>query len=93
MHLNGPDRPRLPNTLSVSVEGVLGHELLAAVVEIAASTGSACHSGTHTPSSVRTAMGMQPDRALGALRLSLGRWSTAEDTETAAAALIRAAAA
>ncbi|MFC8371257.1 cysteine desulfurase family protein [Streptomyces sp. NPDC057238] len=91
VHLNGPDEQRLPNTLNVSVEGVLGHELLAAVGEIAASTGSACHSGTHTPSPVLTAMGLDATRALGALRLSLGRWSTAEDIETAAAALIRAA--
>lgn len=93
VHLNGPDRQRLPNTLNVSVDGILGHELLAAVSEIAASTGSACHSGTHTPSPVLTAMGLDAARALGALRLSLGRWSTAEDIETAAAALLRAAAA
>lgn len=93
VHLNGPDKHRLPNTLSVSIDGVLGHDLLAAVGQIAASTGSACHSGTHTPSPVLTAMGLDAARSLGALRLSLGRWSTAEDIETAAAALIRAAAA
>ncbi|XES00935.1 aminotransferase class V-fold PLP-dependent enzyme [Streptomyces sp. S1D4-11] len=52
VHLNGPRTARLPNTLNVSIDGVLGHELLAAVPEIAASTGSACHSGTHTPSPV-----------------------------------------
>ncbi|CAL9677528.1 Cysteine desulfurase IscS [Streptomyces sp. enrichment culture] len=91
VHLNGPEKNRLPNTLNVSVEGVLGHELLLAVGEIAASTGSACHSGTHTPSPVLTAMGLDTARALGALRLSLGRWTTADDIETAAAALIRAA--
>ncbi|MEU3466062.1 cysteine desulfurase family protein [Streptomyces sp. NPDC006733] len=93
VHLNGPERNRLPNTLNVSVDGVLGHQLLAAVAQIAASTGSACHSGTHTPSPVLTAMGLDRDRALGALRLSLGRWTTAEDIETAAAALTQAAAA
>ncbi|WP_369221230.1 aminotransferase class V-fold PLP-dependent enzyme [Streptomyces sp. R39] len=93
VHLNGPGGRRLPNTLNISVDGVLGHELLAAVGEIAASTGSACHSGTHTPSPVLTAMGLDTARALGALRLSLGRWTTAGDIETAAAALVRAAAA
>ncbi|MEU9352565.1 cysteine desulfurase family protein [Streptomyces griseoloalbus] len=93
VHLNGPETNRLPNTLNVSVDGVLGHELLAAVGQIAASTGSACHSGTHTASSVLTAMGLAQVRALGALRLSLGRWTTAEDIETAAAALTKAAAA
>lgn len=91
VHLNGPDRERLPNTLNVSIDGVLGHELLAAAPGIAASTGSACHSGTHTPSPVLTAMGLDADRALGALRLSLGRWSTLADIETAATALLKAA--
>ncbi|MGW7131277.1 cysteine desulfurase family protein [Streptomyces bobili] len=93
VHLNGPEKNRLPNTLNASVDGVLGHELLAAAHQIAASTGSACHSGTHTPSPVLTAMGLDPARALGALRLSLGRWTTSGDIETAATALIRAAAA
>jgi cysteine desulfurase len=93
VHLNGPEKNRLPNTLNVSVDGVLGHELLAAVGEIAASTGSACHSGTHTASPVLTAMGLAPTRALGAVRLSLGRWSTQEDIETAAAVFTEAAAA
>jgi cysteine desulfurase len=92
VHLNGPDKQRLPNTLNVSVDGVLGHQLLAAAPALAASTGSACHSGTHTPSPVLTAMGLERDRALGALRLSLGRWTTAGDIETAAAALTQAAA-
>lgn len=92
VHLNGPGAQRLPNTLNVSVDGVLGHELLASCDQIAASTGSACHSGTHTPSPVLTAMGLAPNRALGALRLSLGRWTRDQDIETAAAALITAAA-
>jgi cysteine desulfurase len=38
-------------------------------------------------------MGLEKERALGALRLSLGRWTTPEDVETAAAALVRAASA
>ncbi|WP_214411036.1 cysteine desulfurase family protein [Sphaerisporangium fuscum] len=92
VHLNGSAEQRLPNTLNVSIDGVLGHELLAAAPQIAASTGSACHSGTHTPSPVLTAMGLDADRALAAVRLSPGRWSTPADIETAAAALIKAAA-
>lgn len=91
VHLNGPDRRRLPNTLNVSLDGVRGHELLAAAPEIAASTGSACHSGTHAPSPVLTAMGLGSARALAALRLSLGRWSTTADIETAADVLVKAA--
>lgn len=76
VHLNGPEKARLPNTLNVRIDGVLGHALLAAAHSIAASTGSACHSGTHTRSPVLTPMGLEPARALEALRLTLGRWST-----------------
>jgi cysteine desulfurase len=93
VHLNGPVTRRLPNTLNVSIDGVLGHAVLAAAPSVAASTGSACHSGTHTPSPVLSAMGLDNDRALGALRLSLGRWSTRTEVETAAAALSDAVAA
>ncbi|MEU8107791.1 cysteine desulfurase family protein [Nonomuraea muscovyensis] len=92
VHLNGPGTGRLPNTLNVSIDGVLGHELLAAAPGLAASTGSACHSGAHTPSPVLTAMGLVRSRALGAVRLSLGRWSTPADIETAATTLIETAA-
>jgi cysteine desulfurase len=91
VHRNGPADRCLPNTLNISIDGVRGHEVLAAAPGIAASTGSACHSGTHTPSPVLTAMGLHPDQALGALRLSLGRWSTPADIAAAAAALVTAA--
>jgi cysteine desulfurase len=87
VHLNGPELRRLPNTLNVSIDGVRGHEVLAISPQIAASTGSACHTGTHTPSPVLSAMGLDDDRALGALRLSLGRWTTSADIDTAAATL------
>jgi cysteine desulfurase len=92
VHLNGPDKQRLPNTLNISIAGTVGHELLAATPQIAASTGSACHSGAHTPSPVLSAMGLDADRALAAVRLSLGRWTRDSDIETAAAALIKATA-
>jgi cysteine desulfurase len=51
------------------------------VPEIAASTGSACHSGDHRPSPVLTAMGLPDARSLAALRLSLGRWTTTDDID------------
>jgi cysteine desulfurase len=69
---------------------VVAHELLAAVPTLAASTGSACHSGTHTPSPVLTAMGADRDRSLGAVRLSLGRWTTAKDVDFAVDEIARA---
>jgi cysteine desulfurase len=89
--LNGhPDR-RLPNTANLSVSGVRGDSLLAAAVGIAASTGSACHAGTTEPSPVLTAMGLSPERALSAVRLSVGRWTTPEQIDLALD-LIRSAA-
>jgi cysteine desulfurase len=90
VHLNGPTGQRLPNTLNVSIDGVRGHRVLDAAPAIAASTGSACHSGVHSPSPVLTAMGVETDRALGAIRLSLGRWSSAGHVETAVDALVQA---
>ena len=90
VHLNGPEHTRLPNTLNISIDGIRGHELLAAAAGIAASTGSACHSGTHTPSPVLSAMGLDQQRALAALRLSLGRWTTPDDIESAAATITKA---
>jgi cysteine desulfurase len=80
----------LPNTLLVSFPGVLGADVLAAAPGIAASTGSACHAGEHTPSSVLTAMGVPDDVALGAVRLSLGHDTTADDVDRAARALVSA---
>lgn len=84
LHLNGHPTERLPNTLNVSIEGVIGEEVLAGTQGIAASTGSACHAGSTSPSAVLLAMGVKRARALGALRLTLGRWSTSEEVEQAA---------
>jgi cysteine desulfurase len=86
--LNGPPEPRLPHTLNVSLAGVLGDALLAATPALAASTGSACHTGDPEPSPVLTAMGLDRDRGLGAVRLSVGRWTTEHDVERAAALLV-----
>ncbi len=79
-----PDDACLPNTLLVSFPGVLGADVLARVPQIAASTGSACHAGEHIPNATLLAMGVAPDVALGAVRLSLGRGTTRADVEAAA---------
>ena len=89
VHLNGHLTERLPNTLNVSVERIIGEEVLAATPEIASSTGSACHEGSTEPSAVLMAMGLTRERALGALRLTLGRWSSEEEIELAATLLAR----
>jgi cysteine desulfurase len=89
--LNGHPEHRLPNTLNVSISGCGGDAVLAATPGIAASTGSACHAGTTEPSPVLSAMGLDSDRALSAVRLSLGRWSTVEQVDLAIAAIAKAA--
>ena len=82
--LNGHPGHRLPNTLNVSIPGVEGERLLAALPGIAASTGAACHAGTAEPSAVLTAMGVSRHLALSALRLSLGRYTTEAEVKEAA---------
>ena len=89
--LNGHPENRLPNTLNISIRDVIGEELLRGIPEIAASTGSACHAGSTDLSSVLTAMGLTREQALGALRFSLGRWSTSEEIDTAAEFVVRKA--
>jgi len=80
----------LPNTLTVGFPGVSGRDLLAATPEVAASTGSACHSGEETPSAVLLAMGVDPAVARGAVRLSLGHGTTVADVARAGRALVGA---
>lgn len=84
VHLNGHPIERLPNTLNVSIAGVVGEAVLAATPEMAAATGSACHAGSTEPSAVLLAQGIERARALGALRLTLGRWTTQDEVEQAA---------
>ncbi len=88
VQLNGHSERRLPNTLNISIRGIHGEELLSKIPEIAASTGAACHAGSTEPSSVLLEMGLTRELALGALRLTLGRWSTAEEIETAGKLII-----
>ncbi len=85
-----PDGACLPNTLLVSFPGVLGADVLAKTPGIAASTGSACHAGEHTPNATLLAMGVAPDVALGAIRLSLGRGTTRAEIEAAVGLLVSA---
>lgn len=79
--VNGHLKKRLPNTLSVSFKGVLANDILAALPNIAASSGSACHSGCVEYSSVLKAMEVAPDYAMGTIRLSTGRFLTMNDVE------------
>jgi cysteine desulfurase len=87
--LNGHPTERLPNTLNVSFPNVSGRALLASVeTEVAASVGSACHAESDAVSGVLAAMGRNSLEAMGAIRLSLGRFTTADEVSEAARALI-----
>jgi cysteine desulfurase len=88
--LNGHPESRLPNTLNVSFLGQIGAELLGRVPQIAASTGSACHEGHVTLSPVLAAMGVPAKVGQGAVRLSVGRFTTEAEVDTAAEALVAA---
>jgi len=83
LKLNGHPKKRLQNTLNVSVPGIDSEALLSRIPELAASTGSACHANQREPSPVLTAMGVPEEVALGAVRLSLGKWSTEKDINRA----------
>jgi cysteine desulfurase len=80
--LNGHPTDRLPNTLNVSFPGKVGSEILHALRNVAASTGSACHSGAVELSPVLKAMQVPPAIGMGAIRFSLGRMTTDEEIET-----------
>jgi cysteine desulfurase len=89
--LNGHPELRLPNTLNVNFVGQVGAEFLQKVPEIAASTGSACHEGRIEQSPVLCAMGVPPKLGQGAVRLSVGRFTTEDEIDRAAEALLRTA--
>jgi len=76
----GAEALRLPNTTLIAVPGIKAETALIAfdLAGIALSSGSACSSGRVQTSHVLAAMGVEPDLARGALRLSLG-WSTTQD--------------
>lgn len=83
IHLNGDLNNRLPNTLNISFLGYNGNEILELLGDdIAASTGSACHSGLISISPVLKEMDVPIDIARGAVRFSLGRFTTKEDIDT-----------
>lgn len=81
--LNGHPERRLPNNLNVSVAGVQGESVLLNLdlKGVAASSGSACAAGSTEPSHVLKALGVTPEVAQGALRLTLGEANAEEDVD------------
>jgi len=88
--LNGHMTKRLPNTLNLSFPNVQGSLLLDRLKnEIEASTGSACHEGKHTPSSVLKAMGLSNNDTFSAVRLSLGKNTSERQIKKAIKAIVK----
>ena len=81
--LNGLATQRLPNNANFSFTGVEGEPILLGLdmAGIAASSGSACSSGSLEPSHVLLALGQSAEIARGSLRLTLGRDNTEEEVE------------
>lgn len=82
---NGDAANRLPNTSNFSITGVEINALLASLPDLAVNTGSACASAHPESSPVLLAMGVPDELAGSSLRLSLGRFTTEEQVDRAAA--------
>jgi cysteine desulfurase len=89
--LSGHPTRRLPNTLNVSFVGRRGADILVALPEVAASTGSACHADSVTLSPVLDAMGVSLEVGAGAVRFSLGRMTARDELATLVARLAEVA--
>ncbi|NGP53906.1 IscS subfamily cysteine desulfurase [Thioalkalivibrio sp. XN8] len=85
VHLNGDPERRVAGILNVCFEGVEGESLLFALRELAVSSGSACTSASREASYVLRALGRDDQLAQSSLRFSVGRFTTAEDVDRAAA--------
>ena len=90
LRVNSGEVDRLPNTLSLVFPFTTGYDLLQAVPEICASTGSACHSGIGDMSSTLQAMGLSTEEASGTVRLSVGWYSSEEEIDRAAGLIVGA---
>jgi L-seryl-tRNA(Ser) seleniumtransferase len=91
LKLNGNETFRLPNTLNFCVPGCASSELLQTVTEVAASTGSACHQGAAaTVSATLLAMGLRPEEAERAIRVSVGVTTTVSDVDVASDRIVEA---
>lgn len=89
--VNGHPHRRLPGNLSLTLPGIEATDLLDRLPGIAASTGSACNTGSGEPSHVLNAIGLTRDQARATLRLSIGRTTTDTDIDQAADLITRTA--
>jgi cysteine desulfurase len=89
VYVNGDLERRIPHNLNVSFNFVEGESLIMAVKDIAVSSGSACTSASLEPSYVLRALGRSDELAHSSVRLTLGRFTTAEEVDFAADLLRR----
>lgn len=82
-YVNGSPKHRVAGMLNVTIEGVTSAGLMVRVPHIAFSSGSACTSASVEPSHVLSALGFDEERSDCTIRLSIGRFTTASDIETA----------
>lgn len=89
--VNGSKQQRMAHVCNLSFAGVKAERLVAALnSRLAFSVGSACTSASREPSHVLEAMGLGEEREKGAIRLSLGRFTTAEEVQQAVASISEA---
>lgn len=88
--VNGHPDKRLPQITNISFGFVEGESMMMAIKEIACSSGSACTSASLEPSYVLKGLGVGDDLAHSSLRLSLGRFTTEEEVDYVADAIVKA---
>ena len=86
--LNGHAEKRIAGNLSISVEGLLADAMMAAMPDIAVSSGSACSSAESESSHVLRSLGLTDEQAEGSLRIGLGRFTTTDEINIAGDRLI-----
>lgn len=88
----GHPHQRLPNTLNLSVPGLPASTLVETLEEVAISSAAACTTAKLQPSHVLGAMGLTEQELRGSFRISLGRFTTAEEIDGATDSIVVAAA-
>ncbi|MFM7272338.1 MAG: IscS subfamily cysteine desulfurase [Gammaproteobacteria bacterium] len=89
IHRNGSPGRCIPGALNLAFEGLDGESLMAALKDLALSTGSACNSASIEPSHVLRAIGLPESLALASLRFSVGRFTSPEDVDFAVQTVCR----
>ncbi len=89
LQIHGHPSEHLPGLLSVGFPGIDGDALIHSLREIAVSQGASCSSGSFEPSHVLLAIGLSDDLARATIRFGIGRFTTAEEVDYAAAYTVR----